>query len=67
MEFAILVLLIAGSVAFIASFFKKDRYSELENQMEHLSISVMQELYKVKKKQKQLEEELIIDTERENA
>jgi hypothetical protein len=65
MEFAILGLLILGAVVFIASFFKKDRIADIENQMENLSITLMQELYKVKKKQNELEEEVTIQHRRD--
>lgn len=64
-EIAIFALLIFGAIIFVASFFKKDRFADVENQMENMSITLMQELYKVKKKQKQLEEEMLIDHDRE--
>ncbi|HEX6923528.1 MAG TPA: hypothetical protein VF149_06850 [Bacillales bacterium] len=60
MEIAILILLVLGAVFFVGSFFKKDRIAGVENQMENLSITLMQELYKVKKKQNELEEEVMI-------
>lgn len=65
MEFAILAFLIVGAIVFVASFFKKDRITSVENQMENLSVTLMQELYKVKKKQNQLEEEVMIHDRRE--
>lgn len=60
MEIAIILLLIAGAIVFIASFFKKDRIAGVENQIENVSVTLMQELYKVKKKQNELEEEVMI-------
>lgn len=60
MEIAIVLLLIVGAVVFVASFFKKDRITGVENQIENMSITLMQELYKVKKKQNELEEEVMI-------
>lgn len=65
MAFAILGLLILGVIVYIASFFKKDRITDVENQMENLSVTMMQELYKVKKKQNHLEEEVMIHDRRE--
>lgn len=65
MEIAIFLLLALGVVVFVASFFKKDRITGVENQMENLSITLMQELYKVKKKQSQLEEEVMIHHRRD--
>ncbi|HET7579800.1 MAG TPA: hypothetical protein VFK33_11000 [Bacillales bacterium] len=64
-EIVILILLVAGAIVFIASFFKKDRIEGVENQMENLSITLMQELYKVKKKQNELEEEVMIHHHRD--
>ncbi|HET7658700.1 MAG TPA: hypothetical protein VFK37_10425 [Bacillales bacterium] len=65
MEIIIVLLLVAGAVIFVASFFKKDRISGIENQMENLSITLMQELYKVKKKQNEIEEEVMIQHRRD--
>ncbi|HET7628456.1 MAG TPA: hypothetical protein VFK44_08730 [Bacillales bacterium] len=65
MEFAIFGLLVIGAIVFIASFFKKDRFADIENQMENLSITLMQELYKVKKKQNELEDEIMIQHRRD--
>lgn len=46
---------------FILSFFVNDRFEDLENQIEQLSISTMQDTYQMKKKIKILEEELLTD------
>lgn len=65
MAYAIFGLLILGVIVYVASFFKKDRITDVENQMENLSVTMMQELYKVKKKQNHLEEEVMIHDHRE--
>ena len=60
MEGIILILLAAATVLFIASFFQKDRTAKLENDLEQLAVSHMQDMYQLKKKVKLLEEELLI-------
>ncbi|GGF07905.1 hypothetical protein GCM10010954_03000 [Halobacillus andaensis] len=56
----ILITLAAISVVlFIASFFMNDRLKDVEDQVEQLSIQVMQDTYQVKKKLNVLEEELL--------
>jgi uncharacterized protein YigA (DUF484 family) len=56
----ILIVLISLSILlFVLSFFKKDRVTELEKQMEALTIQMMQENYQLKKRLKVLEEELL--------
>lgn len=56
----ILITLTAISVVlFIASFFMNDRLKDVEDQVEQLSIQVMQDTYQVKKKLNVLEEELL--------
>lgn len=60
MEGIILTLLSAAILLFIASFFQKDRTAKLENDLEQLAVSHMQEMYQLKKKVKLLEEELLI-------
>lgn len=59
MAYTILGLLILGLIVFIISFFKKDKLTDVENQMENLSVTLMQELHKVKKKQNELEEKVM--------
>ncbi|AKS38919.1 hypothetical protein NP92_09915 [Anoxybacillus gonensis] len=54
-SFAIILLLI--------SFFQRDRMKEVEEQVEQLTLSTMQQLYEVKKRVKALEEELLIGIE----
>jgi len=46
---------------FIVSLFMKDPYKKLQEDIDQLSIQQVQELYKIKKKLKVLEEELLID------
>ncbi|WP_182199580.1 hypothetical protein [Paraliobacillus salinarum] len=53
-----------GSIAivlFILSFFANDQFKQLENQIEQMSISTLQDTYQIKKKIKILEEELLTD------
>ncbi|WP_017728331.1 hypothetical protein [Halalkalibacterium ligniniphilum] len=61
MEWMIIGLLILSIVLFILSFFRKDKTAELERQMENFSITLMQEIYQLKKKIRILEEELLIE------
>ncbi|MFT8362124.1 MAG: hypothetical protein ABF586_02205 [Sporolactobacillus sp.] len=60
MGFVILILLIVGLVALILSYTKQDSIKQVESQLEENSITMMQELYKVKKKIRVLEEEMMI-------
>lgn len=60
MGYIILVLLIVGLVALAVSYYKQDSVKQIESQLEENSISMMQELYKVKKKIRVLEEEVMI-------
>ncbi|HHW36933.1 MAG TPA: hypothetical protein GXX18_06815 [Bacillales bacterium] len=59
LESAIIGLFSFSIVLLVLSFFKKDKYKELENQVENLTMIVMQENYQLKKKMKVLEEELL--------
>ncbi|TCP31135.1 hypothetical protein EV207_10316 [Scopulibacillus darangshiensis] len=61
MGVVILILVIVGLIVLLLSFFKEDSIKQLEGQIEGTSVSMMQELYKVKKKVQVLEEELLID------
>lgn len=61
MLFAILAILITAVILFVLSYFMNDRFEELENQVEQLSISTMQDTYQIKKKIKVLEEELLTE------
>lgn len=57
-----LSLLGVSILLFIFSFFAKDPYKSLQDTMDQLSLQTYQELHKVKKKLKLLEEELLLDT-----
>jgi hypothetical protein len=61
MGYLLLVLIIVGLIILIVSFFKEDSIKQLEDQIEGTSVTVMQELYKVKKKIRVLEEEMMIE------
>ncbi len=45
---------------FLLSFFLKDPYKQLEEEIDQLSMQQLQEMYQIKKKLKVLEEELLI-------
>ncbi|MGV3488856.1 MAG: hypothetical protein ACO1OC_09760 [Tuberibacillus sp.] len=61
MGYLLLVLIVIGLILLIVSFFKEDSIKQLEDQIEGTSVTVMQELYKVKKKIRVLEEEMMIE------
>lgn len=61
MIYAVIAVLIIAVILFVLSYFMNDRLEELENQIEQLSISTMQDTYQMKKKIKILEEELLTD------
>ncbi len=59
MEYAIITLLAIAIILLVASFYGKDRIKQMQEEMEQLSLSVIQETYLLKKKIKVLEEELL--------
>lgn len=59
MLIAIISIAIIAVVLFVLSYFMNDKHQELENQLEQLSITTMQDTYQLKKKIKILEEELM--------
>ncbi|MUK87119.1 hypothetical protein GMD78_01735 [Ornithinibacillus sp. L9] len=61
MIFAGMSIIIVAIALFILSFFLTDKFEKLENEVEQLSISTMQETYQLKKKVKILEEELLAE------
>ncbi len=61
MIYTIITLLIIGIALFTISFFINNRFDELEEQIEQLSISTLQDRYIMKNKIKVLEEELLTD------
>ncbi len=57
--YTIVALLVVGIVLLIISFFSQDKFKQIENQIEQLSLSTLQDSYQTKKKLKVLEEELL--------
>jgi len=66
MIYVIITLVIVAVVLLIASFFMNDKLDDVENQIEQLSISTMQDTYQIKKKIKILEEELLSENISQN-
>ncbi|WP_409289287.1 hypothetical protein [Peribacillus sp. SCS-37] len=62
MELVILTLLILSAVLFVLSFLRKDGVKVLEKEVEQLSLSYMQDMYRLNKKISILEEELLQDS-----
>ncbi|TXL67981.1 hypothetical protein FHP05_02870 [Cerasibacillus terrae] len=62
MLFAGITIIIVAVILFVLSFFMKDKIEDLENQVEQLSLSTMQDTYQLKKKIKVLEEEILSDS-----
>lgn len=60
MDKTIIILLVISVLLFIISFFKKDRNKLVEQQIENFSITLMQEIYQLKKKITVLEEEILV-------
>lgn len=60
-DIMIIVLFSLSLLLFILAYFKKDRITELEKQIEEMSITQMQELYILKKKIRSLEEQATLD------
>lgn len=61
MEYLMMGLLAFAVVVFVLSFFLKDPYKELREEIDQLTIQQVQEVYQIKKKLKVLEEELLVD------
>ncbi|WP_112181316.1 MULTISPECIES: hypothetical protein [Paraliobacillus] len=61
MLYTIISLLVIVIVLFIISFFANNKFKLLEDQLEQISLSSLQETYQMKKKIKILEEELLSD------
>ncbi|GAF12015.1 hypothetical protein JCM19046_4029 [Bacillus sp. JCM 19046] len=55
MEWTLALLLGTAIVLLVLSFFKEDKSSKIEDQLEHLSISFMQELHNVKNQVRNME------------
>ncbi|MDV2683173.1 hypothetical protein AB3N04_03570 [Alkalihalophilus sp. As8PL] len=62
-EWTIMILLVIAILLFVLSFFRKDKATEVERQMENFSITLMQEIYQLKKKIRILEEELLVSSD----
>lgn len=60
MNTAFIALVVIAIALLVLSFFLKDRVKELESQMDQMSLNIMQDMYKMKKKMKVLEEELLV-------
>ncbi|WP_185806915.1 DUF6115 domain-containing protein [Bacillus salinus] len=61
MYITMIALLSLAILLLILSFFTRNKYNELESQIEQVSLSTFQEVYKLKKKMKVLEEEILGD------
>ncbi|MCY7492226.1 hypothetical protein [Bacillus safensis] len=59
MEIAIIGLLVVSIILIAFSYFQREPIKEVEQELETLQLSAMQEIYKLKKKMKVLEEELL--------
>ncbi|MDQ0218307.1 hypothetical protein ELQ35_12560 [Peribacillus cavernae] len=60
MDIVFISLLTVAILLLIFSFFKKDNVKKLEEELEELTLSHMQDIYQLKRKVKVLEEELLI-------
>ena len=59
MEYAFIILLAIAILLLVVSFYGKDRIKMVQEEIDQLSLSVIQETYLLKKKIKVLEEELL--------
>jgi predicted Holliday junction resolvase-like endonuclease len=59
MTIMIIILFIISIVLIGISFLQRDNVKELEQELDHLQLSAMQEIYKLKKKMRVVEEELL--------
>ncbi len=60
MEIAMLSLFLLAIILLIISLFKKDKAAKLEEELEQVTLTHMQDIYQLKKKVAILEEELMI-------
>ncbi|MBB5324712.1 hypothetical protein HNQ34_001810 [Anoxybacillus tepidamans] len=65
MEYTMIALVVGSLLLFVASFFGRDRIKNIEEQLDHLTLSLAQETYQIKKRLKVLEEELLMDEEKD--
>jgi hypothetical protein len=61
MGYIIITLFVLAALLFAISFFLKDPYKELREEIDQLTIQQIQDLYQIKKKLKVLEEELLVN------
>ncbi|WP_210365940.1 hypothetical protein [Bacillus sp. REN3] len=61
MGYIFIGLAVLALLLFILSFFLKDPYKDLREEIDQLNIQQIQDLYQIKKKLKVLEEELLIN------
>lgn len=61
MSYIIISLISMAALLFLLSFFLKDPYKELREEIDQLTIQQIQDLYQIKKKLKVLEEELLLN------
>ncbi|MFZ4452027.1 hypothetical protein, partial [Salibacterium aidingense] len=59
MEWLILVFILISILLFGLSFFAKDKQKEMKEELDHLSLQVMGDLYQVKKRLRVVEEEML--------
>ncbi|MCM3712886.1 hypothetical protein M3202_02245 [Alkalihalobacillus oceani] len=64
MEVAIIILFSLAIVLFLLSFFRKDSSKKLEQELETLSLTHLQDMYQIKKRLAVLEDELLISQQR---
>ncbi|UTR14424.1 hypothetical protein MM221_17975 [Salipaludibacillus sp. LMS25] len=62
MQWIIIGLFSLSAVLFLLSLFQRDSNKEIENQVENMSIQMMQEIYYLKKKINVLEEEFLMES-----
>lgn len=60
MQTLIILLFSLAIILLIISFFKRDKVAKLEEDLEQMTITYMQDIYQLKKKVKILEEEFVI-------
>lgn len=63
MEILIILLFSLAIFLLILSFFKQDKVAKLEENLEQMTVTYMQDIYQLKKKVKILEEEFVIQDE----
>ncbi len=67
MVYLLVSIIVIAIILFISSFFMSDKFKDLEDQIEQISIVTMQDTYQMKKKLKVLEEELLTENSYQTA